>query len=247
MVAISGALVSMFIASSASAGIVYTLKALIVIIVGGPGRMAGAIAAGCFSASRASRRLSCRSRTDACDQLLDPDPRPSDQADGTVRPWLTRPRRGGYCWRRPSSAPYSPRCRFGLSGYGVSSGIVYFANIALATAWAIFSGPTRYISLATATFVGIGMYTLAFTLRERGAPAGAGARRHCRVPLRLDRRAVHAPPAGRLFRHLHVRPDGADAPAGQLVRDQHHQQGEPLHRGQHRRDRRSTRCCSSWQ
>ena len=36
MVAVSGALVSTFIASSASSGIVYTLKALIVIIVGGP-------------------------------------------------------------------------------------------------------------------------------------------------------------------------------------------------------------------
>ena len=31
----------------------------------------------------------------------------------------------------------------GLSAYGVSTGIVYFANIALATAWAFFSGPTR--------------------------------------------------------------------------------------------------------
>jgi branched-chain amino acid transport system permease protein len=51
----------------------------------------------------------------------------------------------------------------GLSAYGVSTGIVYFANIALATAWALFSGPTRYISLATATFVGVGMYTVAFT------------------------------------------------------------------------------------
>jgi branched-chain amino acid transport system permease protein len=50
-----------------------------------------------------------------------------------------------------------------LSRYGISSGIVYFANIALATAWALFSGPTRYISLATATFVGVGMYTVAFT------------------------------------------------------------------------------------
>jgi branched-chain amino acid transport system permease protein len=49
----------------------------------------------------------------------------------------------------------------GLSAYGVSTGIVYFANIALATAWAFFSGPTRYISLATATFVGVGMYTMA--------------------------------------------------------------------------------------
>lgn len=49
-----------------------------------------------------------------------------------------------------------------LSAYGVSTGIVYFANIALATAWALFSGPTRYISLATAAFVGVGMYTVAF-------------------------------------------------------------------------------------
>ena len=49
-----------------------------------------------------------------------------------------------------------------LSAYGVSTGIVYFANVALATAWALFSGPTRYISLATAAFVGVGMYTVAF-------------------------------------------------------------------------------------
>lgn len=46
MVAISGALVSTFIAISASIGILFTLKALIVIIVGGPGRVGGAIAAG---------------------------------------------------------------------------------------------------------------------------------------------------------------------------------------------------------
>ena len=44
----------------------------------------------------------------------------------------------------------------------MSTGIVYFANVALATAWALFSGPTRYISLATAAFVGVGMYTVAF-------------------------------------------------------------------------------------
>ena len=36
-----------------------------------------------------------------------------------------------------------------------------FANVALATAWAFFSGPTRYISLATAAFFGIGIYALA--------------------------------------------------------------------------------------
>lgn len=58
----------------------------------------------------------------------------------------------------------------GLSPYGVSTGIVYFANIALATAWALFSGPTRYISLATASFVGVGMYTVAFAQESAALP-----------------------------------------------------------------------------
>lgn len=32
----------------------------------------------------------------------------------------------------------------------------------LATAWALFSGPTQYVSLATAAFFGLGAYTMAF-------------------------------------------------------------------------------------
>jgi branched-chain amino acid transport system permease protein len=48
-----------------------------------------------------------------------------------------------------------------LSGYMVSFFLLMFANVALATAWSFFSGATRYISLATAAFFGIGIYTLA--------------------------------------------------------------------------------------
>ena len=33
---------------------------------------------------------------------------------------------------------------------------------ALATAWSLFSGPTRYVSLATVAFFGLGAYTMAF-------------------------------------------------------------------------------------
>jgi branched-chain amino acid transport system permease protein len=46
------------------------------------------------------------------------------------------------------------------SGYHLALGIslLYFA--VLATAWAMFSGPTRYISLATVAFFGIGAYTV---------------------------------------------------------------------------------------
>ena len=36
----------------------------------------------------------------------------------------------------------------------------------LATAWALFSGPTRYVSLATVAFFGIGAYAVA-VLAER--------------------------------------------------------------------------------
>jgi branched-chain amino acid transport system permease protein len=47
------------------------------------------------------------------------------------------------------------------SGYVLSVFILLYANVALATAWAFFSGATRYISLATAAFFGIGIYVLA--------------------------------------------------------------------------------------
>ena len=52
---------------------------------------------------------------------------------------------------------------FYASNYVISIFIVLYANIALATAWAFFSGTTRYISLATAAFFGVGIYALAIT------------------------------------------------------------------------------------
>jgi branched-chain amino acid transport system permease protein len=47
------------------------------------------------------------------------------------------------------------------SGYQLALGISVMSYTVLATAWALFSGPTRYISLATAAFFGIGAYTVA--------------------------------------------------------------------------------------
>jgi branched-chain amino acid transport system permease protein len=48
-----------------------------------------------------------------------------------------------------------------VSSYVLQLFISLYANVALATAWAFFSGTTRYISLATAAFFGVGIYTLA--------------------------------------------------------------------------------------
>ena len=50
-----------------------------------------------------------------------------------------------------------------VSNYVISVFILLYANVALATAWAFFSGTTRYISLATAAFFGVGIYVLAIT------------------------------------------------------------------------------------
>lgn len=47
------------------------------------------------------------------------------------------------------------------SSYHLTLGISYLYFTVLATAWALFSGPTRYISLATVAFFGIGAYAVA--------------------------------------------------------------------------------------
>lgn len=49
------------------------------------------------------------------------------------------------------------------NGYYLALGISILYFTVLATAWSMFSGPTRYISLATVAFFGIGAYTAAIT------------------------------------------------------------------------------------
>ncbi|NQW01300.1 MAG: branched-chain amino acid ABC transporter permease [Rhodospirillales bacterium] len=48
-----------------------------------------------------------------------------------------------------------------LEAYGLGLMIGITGYVILASAWALFSGPTRYVSLATVAFFGIGAYTVA--------------------------------------------------------------------------------------
>ncbi|MBY6006574.1 branched-chain amino acid ABC transporter permease [Salipiger bermudensis] len=50
---------------------------------------------------------------------------------------------------------------FLLGDYGTGLLVGLAGYVTLATAWAMFSGPTRYISLATVAFFGVGAYTVA--------------------------------------------------------------------------------------
>ncbi|GGD25779.1 branched-chain amino acid ABC transporter permease [Sinisalibacter lacisalsi] len=45
-----------------------------------------------------------------------------------------------------------------VGNYGLSIGVTIVMYTVLATSWALFSGPTHYISLATAAFFGVGTY-----------------------------------------------------------------------------------------
>ncbi|OKO86278.1 ABC transporter permease [Bradyrhizobium sp. NAS80.1] len=48
-----------------------------------------------------------------------------------------------------------------IDGYALSVAINVAQYGVMATAWAMFSGPTRYVSLATVAFYGVGVYTAA--------------------------------------------------------------------------------------
>lgn len=50
---------------------------------------------------------------------------------------------------------------FLVNGYWLSIAVTAMMYVALATSWALFSGPTHYISLATGAFFGVGGYLVA--------------------------------------------------------------------------------------
>ena len=61
--------------------------------------------------------------------------------------------------------------------YYVALGLALLADVALASAWSLFSGPTRYLSLAAAAFYGVGAYVTALIGVRAAWPASivAGA------------------------------------------------------------------------
>ncbi|HEU4458145.1 MAG TPA: branched-chain amino acid ABC transporter permease [Methylibium sp.] len=56
------------------------------------------------------------------------------------------------------------------SAFAVSLGLSCLMYAALATSWNLFCGPTRYVSLATAAFFGLGAYASALTLDQLAWP-----------------------------------------------------------------------------
>ena len=53
-----------------------------------------------------------------------------------------------------------------VSDYGLGFMVNLMCYLVLTVAWALFSGTTRYVSLATAAFFGLGAYTVAMLVKE---------------------------------------------------------------------------------
>ena len=57
---------------------------------------------------------------------------------------------------------------FAADGYWLSIGVTAMMYTALCTSWALFSGPTHYISLASGAFFGVGGYLVAAGMSDYG-------------------------------------------------------------------------------
>src|SRR5262249_41228791 len=154
-------------------GSAFTVKALIVIVMGGIGHvMGGLIAAVLLGMAETMAAL-----------LLDPGLVTviNFAIFSVVLIW--RPQglfgagaRSGQSWRMPKYAPHAAALialllvpRF-ANTYWLSLAISILTYTALATAWAFFSGPTRYVSLAASAFFGIGAYSIAVLAPDYSYP-----------------------------------------------------------------------------
>ena len=175
LAAVAGILLSSFRTVNPTMGAEYTLNALIVIVMGGIGNVAGGLAAALILGL-----------TQTLANML------GQSALGTVIVFaafaavlLWRPH-GLFGSARSTGARggfHLPKEAVAVGALGALVAVPYVADaywlllainvltyVALATAWAFFSGPTRYVSLAASAFYGLGAYCVAVLASDHSYP-----------------------------------------------------------------------------
>jgi branched-subunit amino acid ABC-type transport system permease component len=165
LAAVAGILLSTFVPISPTIGAAYTMKALIVVVMGGIGHVLGGLVAA-FILGLAETTA-----------VLYLDPGLVTIINFTIFSvvLLWRPQglfggsRAGMGRGLRLSKEAAALAGLALllvvpafaNAYWLSVGVNTLAYVALATGWAFFSGPTRYVSLAASAFFGIGAYSVA--------------------------------------------------------------------------------------
>lgn len=173
LAAVAGILISMFFGMNPTTGAAFTMKALIVVVMGGIGHVMGGFVAGIllglaeqFGALLLNSGLITVVSFTLFSLVLLWKP---EGLFGTS----TRTGRGASI-RIPkeiialvvlAALIVAPRY---IDSFRLGQLIDIFKYVALATGWAFFSGPTRYISLAASAFYGVGNYTIAVLAPDHG-------------------------------------------------------------------------------
>lgn len=180
LAAVAGILISMFFGMNPTTGAAFTMKALIVVVMGGIGHVVGGLVAGVmlgvaeqFGALLLNSGLiTVVSFTLFSLVLLW---KPEGLFGGSTRTG------SGRSIRIPkelialavvAALIVAPRY---IDSYRLAQLLDIFKYVALATGWAFFSGPTRYISLAASAFYGVGNYTIAVLAEDYGYLNALGA------------------------------------------------------------------------
>lgn len=169
LAAVAGILLSTFIGISPTIGGIYTIKALIVVTMGGIGHVLGGLVAGLmlgmaetFGAMLLDPGLitAISFALFAAVLLWRPEGLFGKSSRSSGGRGLAGLRIPTEVWALALLAALAVLPAF-LGAYWLSLMLNILTYTALATGWAFFSGPTRYISLAASAFFGLGAYTIA--------------------------------------------------------------------------------------
>jgi branched-subunit amino acid ABC-type transport system permease component len=175
LAALAGILLSSFLAVNPTMGAAYTLNALIVIVMGGIGNVAGGFVAALILGM--AQTLAAQLGQSGLGTII------TFAIFSIVLLWRPQGLFGGSTKTGMRGSPRVAKYAVAGVGLAVLLAVPLYANaywlslavsiltyIALATGWAFFSGPTRYVSLAASAFFGVGAYAVAVLATDYSYP-----------------------------------------------------------------------------
>ena len=175
LAALAGVLLSSFVSVSPAMGAAYTLNALIVIVMGGIGNVAGGFVAALILGM--AQTLAAQLGQSGLGTIL------TFAIFSIVLLWRPQGLFGSNARSSGRGAPRLAKHLAWIAGLALLLIVPLYANaywlalavniltyIALATGWAFFSGPTRYVSLAASAFFGVGAYSVAVLATDYSYP-----------------------------------------------------------------------------
>jgi len=175
LAAVAGILLSSFLSVSPTMGVAYTLNALIVVVMGGIGNVAGGLVAALILGM--AQTLAAQLGQAGLGTII------TFAIFSIVLLWRPQGLFGSSSRPGAQGRLHIPKETAWIAGlvallfvplfanpYWLSLAVTILTYVALATAWAFFSGPTRYVSLAASAFFGVGAYSVAVLASDHSYP-----------------------------------------------------------------------------